>query len=169
MSTLTEAEIYDRLKTSIAEARDACKNLAVRSKEGRDYSALRDSLKLIEGCCTQMAVHRADYRWLPVGIKIAECHKRAGDWLRGFTVNGTRVAWAKGVQNEAFIKLDQVLEQLGVMADKIRDEKTGIKGPILPASMLATAPRKEGRLAMFNPSGKKPNGLILPGKLQKAG
>lgn len=168
MSTLTEAETYDRLSSAIGEARDACKNLAVRSVQGRDYASLRDSLALIEGCCRQMAAFRGDYRWLPVGMQIAECHKRAGSWLRGYEDKGVQVKWEPGTMNKMFVMLGQVLEQLGVMAEKIRTERTGINGPILPDSMTASAPRKEGRIALFNPP-KKPTGLILPPRLQKAG
>jgi hypothetical protein len=167
MSTLTENEVDDRLKSAIGEARDACRNLAVRSAEGRDYSSLRDSLMLIEGCCRQMAAFRADYRWLPVGMQIAECHKRAGSWLRGYEDKGVHVKWEPGTMNKMFVMLGQVLEQLGIMAEKIRTERTGIKGPILPDSMLAAPERKAGRIG-FTPA-KKPNGLIIPAKYRKAG
>lgn len=166
MSTLSEAEIYDRLKSAIGEARDACKNLAVRSVEGRDYSSLRDSLALIEGCCRQMGYHRDDSRWFPVGLQISECHKRAGSWLRGYVDKGVHVKWEPGQMNKMFVMLEKVLEQLGVMAEKIRTERTGKRGPILPESILATPERKAGRIG-FEP--RKPSGLILPGKLRKAG
>lgn len=166
MSTLLESEVFDRLFSAIGEARDACKNLAVRSTEGRDYSSLRDSLALIEGCCRQMGVFREDTRWLLPGMMVAECHKMAGGWLRGYYDHGVHVKWAPGMMNKMFVGLDAALENLAVMAEKIRTEKTGKRGPILPDSMLVTPERKQGRIALFNPP-KKP-GLILPGKLRKA-
>lgn len=168
MSTLSESEVFDRLFSAIGEARDACKNLAVRSTEGRDYSSLRDSLMLIEGCCRQMGVFREDTRWLLPGMMVAECHKMAGGWLRGYYDHGVQVKWAPGMMNKMFVGLELALANLAIMAARIRTERTGKKGPILPDSMLATPERKQGRISMFNPTGKRAT-LILPGKLRKAG
>ena len=159
MPHLTEPEVYDRLRQAIGEAVDAAKNLAIRSQHGRAYVSLRDNLHLIEGCCRQMAAFRGDGRWLPIGMMMAECHKRAGGWLRGDTnpVTQTRVATAPGEMNKLFVMLAANLANFGLVAQKLYEDKTGRPGPILPLTPAET--RREGRPAF----GRK-SSLILPAR-----
>jgi hypothetical protein len=172
MSRRTEIESYDRLQTAIGEAVDACKNLAVRSEYGRSYVSLRDSLHLIEGACRELGHARGDYNWFVWGMAASECHKRAGNWLRGYeekTPEGPRlVKWEMGKTNQMFIKLGAVLLAMGEKAKEGFTAKTGTTGPILPPSMVTMREtRREGRPALSVPKSK--SGLILPPRYAKAG
>lgn len=159
MSRLTEVEILSRLRASLGEAIQASKDLAIKSRVGSPYSRLRDHLALIEGCCRQMAMWRGDYRWLPFGVAMANCHKRSGDMLRGHLEDGVFIPWSTGVINQNFVKLGAelgvVLEYLNTMATA----KTGTLGPILPATPAEE--RRVGRPAFQNMAKRTPK-LILP-------
>ena len=82
MSALTEIEIFDRMRESLRIAAECAEALAIEDVRGREYTVLREHLKLIEGCCIQAANWREDTRWLPLGRLVAECHQKAGNWLR---------------------------------------------------------------------------------------
>src|SRR5580692_11390803 len=83
MGALTEREIFDRLSCSFRVAAECSDALAVLPLKGPTYVRLRTELRLIEGCCRQASAWREDTRWLTIGLKMAEVHKRAGGWLRG--------------------------------------------------------------------------------------
>lgn len=170
MSDLTEREVLDRLETAIGDAVDACKSLAVHSVAGSPYDKLRENLALIEGCCRQLAAFRLDTRWLPYGRMAADCHARAGGWLRGFKhpETGARIATAAGQKNRLFLMLGMNLLDMRVAAIKLFNDRTGMGDkPILPGHMTPIAEtRREGRPAFTVPT-KKP-ALILPPRLRTA-
>ena len=83
MSDLTEIEILDRMRSSLREAIQCANILASSPRKGPTYNKLREHLGLVEGCCRQMSAWREDTRWLPIGRLMAECHQKAGNWLRG--------------------------------------------------------------------------------------
>lgn len=145
MSDLTEREIFDRLVTSFREAAEHCEALAVQLNrvKGQRYVKLREHLLLIEGSCRQAAMWRDDSRWLDLGKFAAECHKRCGDWLRYKT------------KGPMFLKLAENMRAAQKGAEIMRDQATGVRGPILP-----TQPKYDpaNRLVQV----RTPGGLILP-------
>lgn len=161
MSHLTENEVLDRMRTSLGEAIQASRDLAIRSRYGAPYQRLRDHLSLIEGCCRQMAAFRGDATWLPLGIMMAECHKRAGGWIRGYSHQGVHIVMAPGQTNEVFLSLASKLSLMLGVVNAHAAAKTGTLGPVLPAKPLEE--RRVGRPA-FSPPARKP-ALILPGRL----
>lgn len=122
MSDLRESEIFDRLAQSFGAAADHCEALAQQQHriKGQRYNKLRNELQLLEGACRQAAMWRGDWRWLPIGQYAAECHKRVGDWLRH----------RRGA--ELFLKLAQNMRDAKLGALKMKDQATGVRGPILP-------------------------------------
>ena len=162
MSDLTEAEVIDRMKTSLREAVQSCKELAVRSRTGPHYSNLREHLALIEGCLRQLAAFRGDTRWLPIAMQIEQCHKAAGGWLRGYWDHGVKIVLAPGHTNKMFVLLGNNLIAIYESVDKLSTAKTGISGPILPAVPAET--RRMGRPSFAS----KPR-LIVPPKYAKVG
>lgn len=161
MSDLTESEVIDRMKQSLAEAIDACKELAVRKlRQQTPYDRLREHLKLIEGCCRQLAAFRGDGRWLPVGIMMEQCHQRAGGWLRGYKENGQHVVIAFGEINKMFTMLGGNLMAIQYAANNLVTAKTGTVGPILPKA--PDEGRRMGRPALA--TSRKTN-LILPARM----
>jgi len=171
MSDLLEHEILDRMRTSLREAIQASNDLAVRSRGGEAYDRLRDNLALVEGACRQMAMWRGDSRWLPFGMEMAEAHRRAGGWLRGYTkrVGNTVVfiAWRAGTLNEAFVKLSAQLAMILDILDKMEKAKTGRVGIILPQT--APEERRFGRPTLARPDRySRKRGLILPPRYRQA-
>jgi hypothetical protein len=142
VSNLTEIEIFDRLMTSLGDAADHCKALALQENriKGQRYIKLRENLMLVEGCCRQAAAWRGDTRWLPVGRFAAETHKKCGDWLR-FRTRG-----------KMFLHCAEVLLLARQAAEQLRDRATGKIGLILP-ERLAYQP--ENRTVAV------PRGIIL--------
>ncbi len=165
MSDLSEVEVIDRMISSLREAMDASRALAIESRKGANYNRLREHLGLIEGCCKQLAVFRDDARYLNIGLVIEECHKRAGSWLRGYKVDGVRIMTAPGEMNQMFVRLYVNLEGILKGVDDMLRAKTGTRGPIIP-DIVET--RREGRPAFSLPKAKV-SGLILPPKYAKAG
>lgn len=162
MSDLTEIEVIDRMKTSLREAVQSCKELSIRSRTGPHYSNLRENLGLIEGALRQLAAFRGDTRWLPIALQIEQCHKSAGGWLRGYWDHGVKIVLAPGQNNKMFMLLGNNLIAIYDAVDKLSTAKTGIAGPILPAVMAET--RRLGR-----PSLSPKSRLIVPPKYAKAG
>lgn len=164
MSDLTEQEVIDRMITSLREAMDASKALAIESRKGANYNKLREHLGLIEGCCKQLAAFREDSRYLNLGLVMEECHKRAGSWLRGYRENGVRIMIAPGELNQMFVRLYINLEGILKGVDDMFKAKTGMRGPILPEMVEE---RRIGRPA-FDVTPKAKPKLILPARYAKA-
>ncbi len=160
-----EQEVMDRLRTSLMDAMEACKELAVYSRKGQPYDTLRKNLELAEGCCRQRGAFRGDSRWLPIGRVLGEAHKRSGDWLRGWKdpITGARVMTAPGRVNKLFLMLAANLISIYEGADRLATSRTNTLGPILPD--LPNETRRIGRPAF---DVKPKSSLILPARLAAA-
>lgn len=156
MGSLTEREIIDCLSENFRLAAENAGKLAVSPKRGLIYRAFRDQLKLLEGAARQLAYWRGgDARWLQVGLYMAECHKRAGDWLRGVKQpSGGYRPLSEGQKHPLFMKLADNLRAAQVSAERLRDMRTNRIGPILP---------KPGRSAHRDtvPVGWRKSGALL--------
>jgi hypothetical protein len=164
MGVLTEVEIFDCLATNFRLAIEACEALAKRPVGGIKYDELRKALRLIEGCCKQGTVWREDTRWLKFGVMMAECHKRAGDWLRGIKMpDGTRVKIADGQLHPAFKMLADNLRGLMALAERTRTMRTNRVGMILPE--VLPGPHRDTRPVGFRKTVPPPmskGGIIIP-------
>lgn len=116
---LTEREIISQLKQSLRLAAEAAARLAA-GQRGVEYLTLRENLKLAEGCCRQMSAWRADTRWLPFGLKLAQAQQMCGRWLRE-----KQPAWR-------FKGLAEILAVAVTQAAQLEQKKTGKIGSILP-------------------------------------
>jgi hypothetical protein len=133
LGDLTEAEIFDCLKSNFRLAAQCCDDLARLSKKGPTYRRLREHLKLIEGACKQAAAWRSDARWYRIAFMMGEAHKRAGNWLRGTKMpDGTRIATAAGHLNPLFTQLADNLRKGYAVAESFRTGKVNKLGMILP-------------------------------------
>jgi hypothetical protein len=160
MSDLTEIEVIDRLRTSLRECIQCAANLAVTSRKGPEYNKLREHLHLVEGAARQLAVFRQDARWYNVAALMAQCHQKAGGWLRGWKDprNGQRHHFNIGEKNRLFLMLEANLKAVDKAAELLRTQKTGRVGVILPNT--PNMGRRIGTpVAGFNVS---PGGVILP-------
>ncbi len=144
MSRLGEAEIFNCMTENLRLAAEHCENLAILPAKGPTYHALRTSLALVEGCCRQASAWREDTRWLPIGLAMAEAHKRCGDWLRHRN------------PPKYFLMMAANLRNLYVVADGIKNKATGTTGMILPAAL--PGPHRDTRPV----SVRLPSGLIVP-------
>lgn len=154
MSDLTEVEIFDCMAENIRLAAQHCDELAVYSRKGQPYEDLRDELELIEGCCQQASQHREDTRWLPISLLMRECHDKAGEWLRGYKIDGETIALAPGEMNQNFVELAKHLRSLLGKVEELRTRKTGRVGMILPD--MPTVARNVSHV------GYTPGGIIIP-------
>lgn len=145
MSDLTAREVFERLVTSFREAAEHCEALAVQINrvKGQRYVKLRKHLMLIEGASRQAAFYRNDWRWLRIGQFAAECHKRCGNWLR-FKTKGPM-----------FLKCAENMRMMQKAAEQMRDQATGVLGPILPQQPKY---EPENRAVQV----RTPGGIILP-------
>ncbi len=164
MGALTECEIFDCLAENLRLAAQDCELLATEPMKGFIYDRFRKELRLVEGACRQASAWREDTRWLPIGLQMAECHKRAGEWLRGvMQPDGHRVPVAFGQKHPLFLKLAEVLRLLHTQVENLRTQKTARSGMILPDAM--PAPFRETRQHTVNlPAGmaQRSSGLIVP-------
>ncbi len=159
MGQLTEPEIFACLSENFRLAAEDCDKLATRPRKGRAYTSLREKLELLEGACRQAGHWRGDSRWLTIGLYMAECHKRAGEWLRGIKVPGqdVRVKIAPGHIHPLFTRLAEQLRAAQAKADEFRTKATGKSGTILPE--MAPAPHRDTVPVGWRQS---PGGLIVP-------
>lgn len=157
MSGLTESLIFGRMIESLRLAEQASRELAVHPGAGSIYDTFRNNLRLVEGCCRQIAYFRdGDGRWLPIGLLMAKAHKMAGDWLRGVQLpNGRRRPLAPGERHPAFLKLAENLEAYRKIVDDLRHKATGRIGRILPEPMAGPARQRSVQV-------RTPGGIILP-------
>lgn len=162
MGALTETEIFDQMKTSFRLAIELCEDLARLPLKGPTYDKFRKQLRLIEGCCKQANTWREDTRWLAFIQLMSECHRRAGDWLRGIKqADGTRLRIAPGTLHPAFEMLADNLRALFLVTERIRTEKTGRSGMILPEVMAG--PHRDTRPVGFRaPLVITPGGILIP-------
>ena len=165
MSDLTEAEVIDRLKQSLREAGEASLALAGHPYKGVAYKALRDNLLLVEGCCRQLCYMREDYRWITLGGKMGEAHRRSLNWIRGRKRDdGSRAKLSASERHPLFDALAQNLAFMLASVDMMLTKRTGVMGKLLPT--LPAAERKVGApVPVSVPKGmtKTKGGLLLPG------
>jgi hypothetical protein len=141
MGHLTEREIFDCLVDNLKSAAQSCEYLARSPKKGPTYHKLRKELKLIEGAARQAGHWRRDARWLQIGLYMEECHKRAGDWIRGIQQpDGSRRPISFGQMHPLFVKLAEVLRASHKGALDLRDKATGKVGAILPKPQRVDRP-----------------------------
>ena len=163
MSNLTEVEIFDCMSENLQLAAQHCDELAVTSLRGEVYSKLRDELELIEGCCQQASAHREDTRWLPIGMMMGECHKRAGDWLRGYKIDGEWVKPGLGELNLNFVELAKHLRSIQKLSDDMRTKATGKVGMILPETPREfMRENRKHRVVLPGLGAMSPGGIIIP-------
>lgn len=158
MGQLTEADIFECLSENFRLAAEDCEKLARSPRKGPTYKALRDKLELLEGACRQASYWRQDTRWLQIGMFMAQCHERAGEWLRGIKVPGKpRIKLAPGHLHPNFVKLAENLRAAQVKAEEFRTKATGKVGTILPE--VQPAPHRD-----TTPTGwrRSQGGIIVP-------
>lgn len=146
MGALTEAEIFDCLKSNLKSAAADCDFIANFPYAGPTYKRMRTSLKLAEGACRQASYWRQDARWLQPGLQIEEAHQRARAWLHRPSVQSHKL----------FTKLGAALRRMLFDLERLEKMKTGRVGTILPKPQAA--PHVPGRPVQV----KTPSGLILP-------
>lgn len=166
MSALSEREIIDMMQTALKDAIDAAHDLAILSAKGPSYNKLRESLALVEGACRQLSVWREDTRWLNIGMVMAECHQRAGGWLRGYKdpATGIRLHYNAAKQNPLFSMLAANLAGIYAAAEELRTAKTGRRGMILPDVGIATRRVGAPVQVLLPPSVKKTQQLLVPAR-----
>lgn len=165
MGALTEREIFDRMSGCLKDAVSCCVQISRSKRRGALYDKLRKNLTLAGGCCRQAAYWRQDARWLKHDALLAECHKKAGDWLRGYKdpFSGARTMLAPKLVNELFFMLAQKLAELHNLAVDLRDKKTNRAGMILPIVKPAPGVRHRPQAVMLPPGMRStPSGLIIP-------
>lgn len=159
MGDLTEQSIFSQLSQSFRLAAECCDDLARLPAKGPTYRRLITELKLVEGCCRQASAWREDTRWLNIGLMVAEAHKRAGGWLRGYKVDGIRIKIAEGQMHPLFIKLAENLRAGFALAEQFRTKRTGRVGMILPD--MLPGPHRETRQHRVQLP-RTPGGVIIP-------
>jgi hypothetical protein len=126
VTDLTEREILSCLRENAKGAADDCILLAKLPAQGPTYKRMRERLKLVEGCCRQMAYWREDGRWLPLGLQVEECHQRTGTWLR------------MHYPRKLFLKLAENMRTIEKVAEGLETRATGVSGMILPKPLPHT-------------------------------
>lgn len=161
-----ESETIDHMRDSLRQCIDACDNLARYSLRGLQYDRLRKHLEKTEGACREMAVFRNDARWLPFGMFMANAHKLAGLWLRGYMKDGIYHVWTTGHQNQMFVQLGKELKVILEGLDKMATAATGTTSPILPSP-----PAEERRIGRpgFDLRPKAQRTLIVPASYRRVG
>lgn len=144
MSTLTESEVFDRLRTSLRSAADLCGKLATVPAQGPNFIKVREELKLIEGAARQVGNFREDMRWMRFGFEMWRFHQRIGDCIRS---RGSR---------EIFLAMKTKLADALRECELLRTVKTGRRGMILPK--MQAGPHRETRPVQVS----LPSGLIVP-------
>lgn len=163
MGQLTEAEIFDCLKSNARMAAEDCDRLAVLPRTGPSYKSLCDKLKLVEGACRQAAYWREDTRWLRFGRLMEEVHKAAGNWLRGAKDSqGRLIKLADVHRHQCFTMLAANLRAIIGKVDECQTKATGRLGVILP--VVQAAPHRDTRPVHITVPDtiRRPSGLILP-------
>lgn len=136
MGQLTEREIFDCLTENFRLAAQHAEDLARVPKGGPVYIQFREELRLIEGACRQAAQWREDARWLPMGMKVNDLLQRCGDWLRGVrNKDGTYTAIPADKKHPLFLLTAEALRDCQRQVERLRDQKTGRVGMILPANL----------------------------------
>lgn len=160
MAAPTEQQVLECLTDNCRKAAEYSEQLAKSPKRGQIYLKFRECLSLVEGAARQTAYYRGgDARWLEIGIRMAEAHKRAGDWLRGVQQpGGGRRPLPEGQKHPLFMKMADNLRKCGKLADDLRTKKTNRRGPILPTMRQPTSQRPTTPIGWTKSAG----GILLP-------
>lgn len=163
MGALTEQEIFDRMIGCLKASIDCCIHLATSPHRDYHYDRLRKNLRLAGDACRQAAQWREDARWLTNDRLLTECHKRAGDWLRGYKDEaGERIHYSRRDIHELFTMLARNLAALHNSVVDLKTRATGRRGMILPIVHRDT--RTQGRaVAVKLPPGmmQRASGLVV--------
>ena len=176
MGALTEREIFACLAENLRLAAQHCDDIATTPDHRPVYRLLANELKLVEGCCRQASAWREDTRWLNIGLTIADAHKKAGNWLRGFrTEQGQKITLAPAHRKQLFQTLAANLRAIWKVAETFRTGRPPRLGMILPKPMPVSSAlfdlRRRGvqvmlpdRISMAMPPGRitgvSPGGII---------
>jgi len=164
MGALSETEIFDCLATNLRLAAEDAEALATATYRGEVYDRYRRELKLVEGACYQATHWREDARWLVLAKYTAECHERAGVWLRGWkTETGVRVKPNRGTAHPLFLRLAELLRDFQRKAERLKTMATYKCGMILP--VVRPGPHRETtpvQVALPRGMVERPSGLIVP-------
>lgn len=144
VSAITEQDLFDRLRTSLRQAIQYCKDLANFPAQGPTYLKMREELETLETASRQVGYWREDARWFAFGFEMASFHQRLGDAIRHH------------MARTVFLHMAKMMEGALAEADKLRTAKTGRRGPILPKPK--PGPHRESRPVYI----KRPSGLLLP-------
>lgn len=142
-SDLSEHEIWDRLRTSLRTAIDLCGRLAIEPGQGPNYLQMIKELEMLEGASRQFAFCRSDIRWTKFGFEMHRFRQRIGDAIRAHH------------SRDIFLHMQKMMRQGLVIADKMKDAKTGRLKAILPKV-------QQGPLRHHPVYVKNPSGLLLP-------
>lgn len=165
MGSLSEREIFDRMSGCLRDAVSCCVQISKNRRRGALYDKLRKNLKLAGDCCRQAAYWRQDARWLPIDTLLAEAHKKAGDWLRGYKdpYSGARTMLAPKLVNDLFFKLAQQLAALHNAVADLRDKRTNRVGLILPQPRAEPGVRHRPQRVTLPPGMiARKSGLVVP-------
>lgn len=154
----TEADIFACLNENFRLAAEDCEALAKLPAKGPTYSRFRERLELLEGACRQAGFYRDDSRWFDIGRMMAEAHKRAGSWLRGWkSPDGKKVTLRHGELHPRFVKLAENLRAGESAAKELRTRATLRIGPVLPE--VHPAPHRDTRPVGWTESA---SGILIP-------
>ena len=151
MSGRTEAEVFSFLTENFRLAAERCEKLAWDPYRGFVYNSFVKELKGIEGACIQACDHRADSRWLRIGMLMAEAHRRAGHWMRN-----SRTKAERKIADARFKMLAENLRMFAREAEDLRDKATGRVGMILPEPL--PGPHRDTRPIQVI----TPGGIVIP-------
>lgn len=135
----TDAEIYDEFRSTLKSAINHCGLLATLPAKGPTYRKMIAELQTIEQNARLFGLARSDARWVAFSLEMEAFHRRIGDAIRA--------AHARKI----FLSMQQMMKAALVYADKMKDAKTGILGPVTPK--VQPGPLRENRSVYVRPSG----------------
>lgn len=152
MVNLAENEIFDCLMSNLRSASENCIRLSNHPSNGKRYSDLQKELVLIEGCYRQLSVKRMDTRYLDVCHQAGKASLLVGGWIRKYRYINDKFL------KELFVKLAEFLAFAYSFSKKIKDERTGLFGAVLPEGMTSNTIKSRNEVAMRISHG----GIIIP-------
>jgi|SRR5580698_3920837 hypothetical protein len=152
MVQLLEHEVFDCLMSNLRMASENCIRLAKNPSNGKMYTDLQSQLSLIEGASRQVSVRRLDVRWVNMCHQIGAARPLVGGWIRKYRYKNDKFL------QELFTKLGEFLAFAYAFSNKIKDEKTGVFGAVLPEGMSERTIKSKNDVAMRISHG----GIIIP-------
>lgn len=140
----SEHEVWDRLRDTLKSAITHCGQLATFPHQGPTYLEMIKELEIIEGEARYLGNnYRKDARWNAFGWEMARFRQRIGDALRHYA------------SRKIFLHMQEMMKGALEEAEKMKDAKTGRRGPITP--VVRPGPLRESR-----PVYVRPSGLLVP-------